>query len=105
MFGPTTLIPNLNKIMEEYTELEDQTVQTTQTMAEQVEKRVDVNNELEQTVEESRKRKRGNEEAKNSEQKASEWVSDMAYIAWRDKLQHRDFIGEIGFSKWISPFQ
>ena len=29
----------------------------------------------------------------------------MAYIAWRDKLQHRDFIGERGFSKWISPFQ
>ena len=29
----------------------------------------------------------------------------MAYIAWRDKLQHRDFIGERGFKKWISPFQ
>ena len=56
-------------------------------------------------MEESRKRKRGNEEAKNSEQKASEWVSDMAYIAWRDKLKHRDFIGERGFNKWISPFQ
>ena len=63
MFEPTTLIPNLNKIMEEYAELEDQTVQTTQTVAEQVEKRVDVNNELEHTVEESRKRKIGNEEA------------------------------------------
>ena len=72
--------------MEEYAELEDQTVQTTQTMAEQVGERVDVNDELEQTVEESRKRKRGNEEAENSEQKASEWVFDMAYIAWRDKL-------------------
>ena len=73
-------------------------------MAEQVEERVDVNDELEQTVEESRKRKRGNEEAEKNEQKASEWVSDMAYIAWRDKLQHRDFIGERGFNKWISPF-
>ena len=49
-------------------------------MAEQVEERVDVNDELERTVEESRKRKRGNEEAKNSEQKASECVSNMAYI-------------------------
>ena len=29
----------------------------------------------------------------------------MAYIAWKDKLQHRDFIGEIGFKKWVSPFQ
>ena len=105
MSKPTTLIPNLNKIMEEYTELEDHTVQTTQIVAEQVEERVDVNDELEQTVEESRKRKRGNEEAEKSEQKASEWVSDMMYIAWRDKLQHRGFIRERGFRKWISPFQ
>ena len=74
-------------------------------MTEQVGERVDVNDELEQTVEESRKRKRGNEEAENSEQKASEWVFDMAYIAWRDKLQYKDFIGERGFNKWISPFQ
>ena len=29
----------------------------------------------------------------------------MAYIAWRDKLQHRYFIGERGFNKWVSPFQ
>ena len=56
-------------------------------------------------MEESRKRKRGNEEVENNEQKASEWVFDMAYIAWRDKLQHRDFIRERGFNKWISPFQ
>ena len=105
MSKPTTLIPNLNEIMEVYARLEDQTVQTTQLVAEQVEERVDVNDELEQTLEESRKRKRGNEEVENSEQKASEWVSDMAYIAWRDKLQHRDFIGERGFNKWIPPFQ
>ena len=67
MSEPTTLIPNLNEIMEEYTELEDQIVKTTQTVAEQVEERVDVNDELEQTVEESRKRKRGNEEAEKIE--------------------------------------
>ena len=61
MFEPTTLIPNLNEITEKYTELEDQTVQTTQAVAKQVEERVDVNDELEQTVEESKKMKRGNE--------------------------------------------
>ena len=66
MSEPTTPIPNLNEIMEKYAELEDQTVQTTETVAEQVEERVDVNDELEQTVEESRKRKRGNEETKNN---------------------------------------
>ena len=58
-------------------------------------------------MEESRKRKRGDEEARAeiSGEKVSDLVSDMAYIAWRYKLQHGDFIGERGFNKWISPFQ
>ena len=29
----------------------------------------------------------------------------MAYEAWRDKLQSKDFNGERGFKKWVSPFQ
>ena len=29
----------------------------------------------------------------------------MAYIAWRDKLQHKYFIGERGFNKLVSPFR
>ena len=66
-----------------------------------------MNREIEKLVEESRKRKRGDEEERveSSREKVSNWVSDMAYIAWRDKLQHRDFIGEKGFNKWISTFQ
>ena len=48
---------------------------------------------------------RGNEEAESNEQRADDWVSDRAYIAWRGKLQHRDFIGERGFNKLVSPFQ
>ena len=56
-------------------------------------------------MEESRKRKRGNEEAESIKQKSSDWVSNMAYISYRDKLQHRDFIRERGFNKWVSPFQ
>ena len=43
--------------------------------------------------------------AKGSDEKASDWVSELAYFAWIDKLQHIDFIGERGFSNWISPFQ
>ena len=56
-------------------------------------------------MEESRKRKRGNEEAESSDQKSGDWVSNMAYIDWGDKLQDREFIGERGFNKWVSPFQ
>ena len=48
---------------------------------------------------------RGKKEVESSEQKVVDWVSDMGYIAWRDKLQHKDFIGERGFNKWVSPFQ
>ena len=58
-------------------------------------------------MDETRKWKRGAEEtgAEHSEGKASDWVSELAFITWRDKLHHKYFIGERGFSKWISPFQ
>ena len=68
-------------------------------MVEQAEERDDENEDPEHIVERSRKRKRGNEETEIGEQKVSDWVSDMAYIAWKDKLQHIDFIGERGFNK------
>ena len=29
----------------------------------------------------------------------------MVYIAWKDKLQYKDFIGERGFNKCVSPLQ
>ena len=63
MSNPTTLIPSLNEIMEESTELENQTEQVSRVEAEQVEERDDENKEHQQTVEESRKRKRGADEA------------------------------------------
>ena len=80
MFEPTNLVPNLNEIMEEYAELENETIQATQAITGQGEERAKVNEELEQTMEESRKRKRGNEEVESSEENASDWVSDMASI-------------------------
>ena len=55
------LVPNLNEIMEDYDELENETVQATQAVAGQGEERAEVNEELEQIVEESRKRKIGNQ--------------------------------------------
>ena len=81
MSKPQNLVPNLNKIMEEYDKLENETVQATQVVTGQGEERTEVNDELEKTVEESRKRKRGNEEVERNEQKSGDWVYDMAYIA------------------------
>ena len=57
MSDPQNLVPNLNEIMEEYDELENETVQATHAVAGQGEERAEVNEELEQTVEEFRKRK------------------------------------------------
>ena len=63
--------------------------------------------EPDQLVDKSRKRKREGEEerAGSTNEKQSDWVSKMAYEAWRDKLQSKDFNGERGFNKWVSPFQ
>ena len=107
MSKPTNLVQNLNEIMEEYIDREEETVQVTQAKTGQEEERAKVKAEPKQPMEESRKRKRGAKEeiSESSGEKASNWVSEQAYVAWRDKLQHRDFIGERGFNKWISPFQ
>ena len=64
MSDPTTLIPNLQEVMEEYTELENQTEQGLEATTREVEERDDDNEENHQTVKELRKRKRGANEAK-----------------------------------------
>ena len=93
--------------MEGYVEREEETVQAASAEKRQSEERVEVNKEPEQLVEESRKMKRGEEEARveSNGKKVSDWVSNMAYVTWKDKLPHRDFIKKRGFNKWISPFK
>ena len=56
------LVSNLNEIMEEYAKREEETVQAAQAETEQSEEMGEVSGELEQAVEESRKRKRVAEE-------------------------------------------
>ena len=69
MFEPINLVPNLNEIMEEYFEREEETVQVTQAETGQSEERAEVSTELEQPMEELKKRKRGDEEARAVEKK------------------------------------
>ena len=59
----SNLVHNLNKIMEEYAEREEEVVHTTQAETRQEGERVESRVEVEQPVEETRKRKRGGEEA------------------------------------------
>ena len=92
--------------MEEYTEREEETVRVSQAKIEK-EERAEAKAEPKQPMEETRKRKMGAKEtgAEHSEGKESDWVLELAFVSWRDKLQHIDFIGERGFSRWISSFQ
>ena len=107
MSKPSKLILNLNDIMEEYAKVEEEAVQETQSGAMQEEEIPEARTETEQPTEEIRKRKKGAKEAgaEEREEKVSDFVSELAYFAWRDKLQHKDFIGERDFSRLISPFQ
>ena len=107
MSDPSNLISNLNEIMEEYAEVEEEVVQETQSGKMQEEEISEARIETEQPTEETRKRKMGAKEAgvEQREEKVSDFVSELAYFSLRDKLQHKDFIGERGFSRLISPFQ
>ena len=60
----TNPVPNLNEIMEEYTEREEETVQATQEEIGQEEERAELRVEPKKPLEESRKRKRGVKEAR-----------------------------------------
>ena len=77
MSKPSNLVPNLNEIIEEYAEGEHEEVQATQAKVEREEIRAEEREEPEQSTDETRKRTRGAEEtsAKQTEEKASDWVS------------------------------
>ena len=62
MFETSNLVPNLNKIMEEYAKGDQEVVQATQVEIGQEEERTEVITEGEQSIEETKKRKRGVEE-------------------------------------------
>ena len=85
---------NLNEIMEEYAKNKEEAIQ-------------EVQSRVEQETKKTRKRKRGVEEVGTEQRRGggggggggggvSDIISKRAYFAWRDKLQHKDFIGERG---------
>ena len=106
MSDPTTFIPNLNEIVEEYTKLENQTKQISQAAAGQVEERDDENEEHQQTMEESRKRKKGADEAEAEQRKdkARNFISDKAVALMERILKDKGFIIERRFKRLISLF-
>ena len=99
MSDPTTLIPNLQEVMEEYTELENQTEQGFETTTREVEERDYDNEKNHQTMKEPRKRKMGANEAK-----AKKLIPERATALMEEILKNRGFITERRFKNIISPF-
>ena len=85
--------------MEEYVELENQTKQGFEATTRQVEEMDDDNEENHQTLDEPRKRKRGEDEAR-----ARNLISEKAPALMEGSLRNRGYIAERGFKNIISPF-
>ena len=98
MSNSTTLISNLNEIMEEYTELENQTEQGSQAATMQIEDREDENEKQQQKGEESRKRKKGADEtrAEQMKERVRNFIFEKAATLMEGSLKDRGFIVERG---------
>ena len=97
MSEPTHRIPNLNEMMDAYIEVEEETIQETQSREMQAEERIEDRGELRQLGEESRKMKRGAEKVRSL-------ISDKAPALMEKSLKDKGFIVERGFRKLISHF-
>ena len=106
MSDPTTLIPNLHEVMEEYTEMENKIKQGFEATTKQVEERDDDNEENHQKVDEPRKRKSGVDEAGKEKRKnrVENLISESEVALMEGSLKNRGFIAEREFKNIISPF-
>ena len=86
--------------------MENQEEQVFRVAAGQVEERDDENEEHQQTMEESRKRKWGADkaEAEQRKDKTINFISDKAVALMEGSLKDIGFIAERGFKRLISPF-
>ena len=96
MAEPSTLIPNLNEIMEEYTQTEGETH-----LEPIMENRPSEQPEV-PPITKQQKRK-GKE--RQQEEEEDEFVSKEAFSNWKKYYVGKGFVGERGFSQLISPFK
>ena len=96
MAEPSTLIPNLNEIMEEYTHSEGEV---------HLEPARE-NRPLEQPeVQPVTKQQRKKGKEKQQEGEEDEFVSEEAFSIWKKHYAGKGFVGERGFNQLISPFK
>ena len=96
MAGPSNLVPNLSEIMEEYTQPEGEVRQ-------EPEGEVLLSEPTEVQLASKKQRKRGKEIQQEEEE--DEFVSEEAFSIWKKHYAGKGFVGERGFSKFISPFK
>ena len=104
MAEPSTLIPNLNEIMEEHAQPEEEVhlEPTEEVHRETTEENRPSEQPKVRPVARQQKRK-GKE--RRQEEKEDEFVSDEAYSIWKKHYAGKGFVGERGFSQLISPFK
>ena len=93
-------------MMEAYVEVEEEVVQENKSREMEEEERAEARVEPEQLDEESRKMKRGAEEAetKKRNERVRILITDKAFALMEKSLKDRVFTVERGFNKLISPF-
>ena len=114
MAEPSTLIPNLNEIMEEHAQPEEEVhLEPTEEVhlepTEEVhletteENRPSEQQEVQQVV--RQQKRKGKERRREQEEEEDEFVSEEAHSLWKKHFSGKGFIGERGFSQLISPFK
>ena len=104
MAEPSTLIPNLNEIMEEHAQPEEEVhlEPTEEVHREPTEENRPSEQPEVRPVARQQKRK-GKE--RRQEEREDEFVSDEAYSIWKKHYAGKGFVRERGFSQHISPFK
>ena len=106
MAEPQSLVPNLNESMEEYIAGEEEVhlephTETTPVVEPEVQK--EAQNPAHKEIKHKRDEKSRAEQAKEAEDNEA-FILDEAYSLWEKNLSDKGFIGEKGFSTFISPF-
>ena len=102
----STLIPNLNEIMEEHAQPEEEVhpEPTEEVHLETTEENRPSEQQEVQPVVRQHKRK-GKDRRREQEEEEDEFVSEEAHSLWKKHYAGKGFIGERGFSQLISPFK
>ena len=96
MVEPSTLIPNLNEIMEEYTQTEGES---------HLEPTMESRPLKQPEVPPVTKQQRWKGKERQQEEEEDEFVSEEAFSNWKKNYAGKGFVGERGFSQLISPFK